>query len=66
MSQASESLLIPVEEFASMLNVSERTLWRLLSARKVPEPVRLGRLTRWSLDRVKEWIEHGCPEPGGK
>lgn len=61
MSQASEALLITAEELAPMLNVSERTLWRLLSAGKLPEPVRLGRLTRWSLDRVKEWIVEGCP-----
>ena len=42
-----------------MLDVSERTLWRLLSGRKVPEPVRIGRNTRWRLAEVNDWIERG-------
>jgi excisionase family DNA binding protein len=43
------------------LNVSERTLWRLLSAGKLPKPVRFGRNTRWKAAEVTEWIERGCP-----
>jgi excisionase family DNA binding protein len=48
-------------EVAAMLNVSERTLWRLLSAGKVPQPVRFGRSTRWKAGEVAGWIERGCP-----
>ena len=57
----STAVLIPVEEVASMLGVSERTLWRLLSAGKVPEPLRIGRSTRWRSAEIREWIERGCP-----
>ena len=53
--------LLSADEVAAMLNISERTLWRLLSAGKVPEPVRFGRSTRWRLSDVREWIEEGCP-----
>ncbi len=57
------AVLIPAEEVAAMLGVSERTLWRLLSAGKLPEPVRIGRSTRWRAAEVREWIERGCPRP---
>ncbi len=54
-------VLINAEELARMMDVSERTLWRLLSGGKVPQPVRIGRNTRWRLAEVVEWIERGCP-----
>lgn len=57
------AVLIPAEEVATMLGVSERTLWRLLSAGKLPEPVRIGRNTRWRAAEVRDWIEQGCPRP---
>lgn len=58
------TVLIPAGDVAAMLGVSERTLWRLLSAGKMPEPVRIGRSTRWRSAEVREWIERGCPGPG--
>lgn len=61
-----EPRLITVAEFASMLNVSTRTLWRLLSAKQVPGPVRLGGCTRWRLDQVQQWIGRGCPDLSGE
>jgi excisionase family DNA binding protein len=56
-------ILISAEELAKLMQVSERTLWRLLSAGKVPQPVRIGRNTRWRYAEVREWIEKGCPGP---
>lgn len=64
MSTDTTSVLLNAEEVAAMLGVSERTLWRLLSAGKVPKPVRFGRSTRWRLTEVKEWIDRGCPVGG--
>jgi len=55
------TLLVTADVVAAMLNVSERTLWRLLSAGKVPQPVRFGRSTRWRTAEVRDWIERGCP-----
>jgi excisionase family DNA binding protein len=57
--------LIKVDELAEMLGVSTRTLYRMVSAHKVPEPIRLGGCTRWRLDLVREWIEQGCPDLKG-
>ena len=53
--------LINAEELAKLMQISERTLWRLLSGRKLPQPVRIGRNTRWRLAEVEAWIEKGCP-----
>ena len=52
--------LITAADFAGMLKVSVRTLWRLRSAGQVPEPVRLGGAVRWRLDEVRNWIARGC------
>ena len=54
--------LISVHEVAEMLSISERTVWRLLSAGKIPEPIRFGRNVRWQLSRIQQWIDEGCPE----
>ena len=61
MSTDTTALLLTAEEVAAMLGVSERTLWRLLSAGKVPKPVHFGRSTRWRAAEVAEWINRGCP-----
>lgn len=57
------AVLITAEELATMLSISTRTLWRLLSAGKVIAPLRLGGSTRWRLDEVHRWIEGGCQPP---
>ena len=43
------------------MDVSERTLWRLLPGGKLLKPIRIGRNTRWRLAEVTAWIENGCP-----
>ena len=53
-------LLIPADQFAKLMQVSTRTLWRLLSAGQVPQPVRIGGSVRWRVDQVKQWIASGC------
>lgn len=58
-----EPLLISAEQFADMLQISTRTLWRLLSAGKLITPVHIGGSTRWRLEEVRQWIEEGCPSP---
>lgn len=53
--------LITTEELAEILGMSKRTIWRLLSAGQIPQPVRIGRSTRWRRDEVQRWIDSGCP-----
>ena len=58
---AMETMLATVADIARMTRMSTRTLWRLVSAEEMPEPLRIGRSVRWRLDEIKEWISAGCP-----
>jgi predicted DNA-binding transcriptional regulator AlpA len=58
-------LLIPADRVASMMNISTRTLWRLLSAKSFLKPVRIGGSVRWRLEEVERWVSEGCPELAG-
>lgn len=56
-----EPLFVTAAELAQLMRISTRTLWRLLSARKIPEPIRLGGTVRWRIDLIQDWIDQGCP-----
>ena len=56
-----EPVLLPASRVAKMLQVSTRTLWRLLAAGKLINPVKLGRSVRWRKDELMKWIAAGCP-----
>ena len=57
-----QPLLVSAGNLAEMLQVSKRTLWRLLSAGQLPPPVRVGGSVRWRFQEVQNWINRGCPE----
>jgi predicted DNA-binding transcriptional regulator AlpA len=57
-----EPLLVDLSTLASMLDVSSKTVRRLLATNQLPTPLRLGRSLRWSVDILKKWIADGCPE----
>jgi excisionase family DNA binding protein len=52
-------LLLTADQAARYIGVSLRTLWRLASAKQLPEPLHVGRAARWrraDLDAaVAEW-----------
>lgn len=52
-------LLIPVRTVAHLLQVSPRTVWRLVSAGKLLPPVRLGNVVRWHVEELKAWLARG-------
>ena len=56
-----QSVLISVGEVAEMLGCSERHVQRLADGGKMPQSVKVGRLTRWKRDSVVAWIDQGCP-----
>ncbi len=58
----SEPLLITVDEFADLMQLSVRTIWRLCSSGQVPKPVRIGGTVRWRHEEVRKWIADGCPK----
>ena len=63
---ALQPLVIGVDEFAALLQVSNRTIWRLVSSGEAPEPIRFGGSCRWRIEEVKNWIELGCPSQNTK
>lgn len=40
----------------NLLGVSDRTLEKLVNARKFPPPLRLGKTVRWAEPKVHEWL----------
>ncbi len=54
-------LLIDVAEVARILNISQRSVWRLRSAGDIVPPIRIGHLVRWRRVDIIEWINQGCP-----
>jgi excisionase family DNA binding protein len=51
-----EPLMLKVEQVARLLNISERTVWRLASTGEIPRPIGLGRSRRWSLKNIEQFI----------
>ncbi|TWT96905.1 Helix-turn-helix domain protein [Botrimarina colliarenosi] len=57
-------LLLTAAQVAGLLQIGERTVWRLLSAGAIVAPVRIGGATRWRRGSLERWIDAGCPRPG--
>jgi len=57
----SAAKLLDVEMVAELLNCSPRHVYRLSDGGKMPAPVKLGSLVRWSASAIREWIDSGCP-----
>lgn len=53
--------LLSPKEVAAMVRISLRTLWRLLSGRKFPRPVYVGKSPRWWRSVIIGWLDEGCP-----
>lgn len=60
--ESSGRVFVTARQFAIMLQVSKRTLWRLRSAGKIPSPMRVGGIVRWKLDDILQWMAAGCPK----
>ena len=61
MANSSNTVLLDVNQVATLLNCSSRHVYRLSDAGKMPRPVKLGALVRWSRDGIEIWIAEGCP-----
>ena len=57
-----DKLALTASEVASLLGVSRAHVWRLNAARKLPEPIRLGRAVRWSRSEIESWLAAGAPD----
>ena len=48
--------LLRVEQVADVLGISKRTVWRLVSAKQLPQPLAIGRCKRWKHGDVEQFI----------
>jgi len=53
--------MLTVQELATILRCSPKTVYRLADAGKMPAPCRLGTLVRWSNSAIEAWVAAGCP-----
>ena len=58
--------LLDVQAVARLLDCSARHVYRLADAGRMPRPVRIGTLVRWSRQAIESWIAAGCPAEGGR
>ncbi|GEM_PF-750093 len=54
-------LLLDAAGVAARLGCSKATVWRLRDSGKLPQPVKVGSLTRWRTADVEAWVNAGCP-----
>ena len=53
--------MLDVQAVAELLACSTRHVYRLADSGRMPRPVKLGKLVRWSRSVIEEWIAGGCP-----
>jgi excisionase family DNA binding protein len=53
--------LLDVQAVSEILGCSARHVYRLSDAGRMPAPVKLGALVRWSKSAIEEWISARCP-----
>ena len=58
----SPATLLNVEQVASLLRCSRRSVSRMSESGAMPAPRRLGSLVRWSQSEIEAWVKAGCPQ----
>jgi excisionase family DNA binding protein len=58
----SDCLALSAAQVAKLLGISQRHLWALNAAARVPRSIRFGRSVRWSLDELRAWLAAGARE----
>lgn len=49
--------LLRDRDLARTLNISVRSVWKLVADGELPAPIRLGRSTRWREHDIARWLE---------
>ena len=53
---------ISAKDYARRYSLSQRTIFRLTAAGKLPRPVRIGGAVRWRLADIELWEKLNCPD----
>lgn len=59
--EVEKPLLINADTVASLMGVSEVTIWRLVSAGRIPPGIKLGGSRKWNRSIIERFINEGCP-----
>lgn len=51
-----EEKLLSVKKVAETVDLSVREIWRLVAAHEFPQPVHIGRSTRWFWSDIKTYL----------
>ncbi len=62
MNTNNKAKLLTAKKLANILEVSKRTVFRLNTQGKIPEPVKIGGSVRWIKTEIDLWINSGCPD----
>jgi len=54
-------LLISDTDAASLLSIGRSTFWREVKAGNLPQPIKIGGLTRWRVADLQQWVERQQP-----
>ena len=54
--------LIDISSIAQRLKCSTRHVRRLIEARRIHRPIKLGSLLRWIKADIDRWFIEGCPD----
>lgn len=58
-------LFLRLPQVLAMVPVSDATLWRMVKAKKFPQPVKLGpNITAWRAEDVRAWAQGIQPNNG--
>jgi predicted DNA-binding transcriptional regulator AlpA len=60
-SNQSDALLIDAVRLAELLTCSRRHVEQMDCTGKLPRPIRLGRLKKWRMSEVMDWLAAGAP-----
>jgi predicted DNA-binding transcriptional regulator AlpA len=62
MSEVPRALVLTIADLSELLRTSERTLHRLNSGGRIPQPFRLGGQLRWRQEEIVAWVAAGMPD----
>jgi predicted DNA-binding transcriptional regulator AlpA len=55
-------VLLGPRDLSIVLQISERSIKRLLARGDIPAPHRFGNQLRWRSDEIRAWLEAGMPK----
>ena len=56
-----ERLLVSAEVAAHLLSISKASFYAMKAASRLPAPVHFGRMVRWNVEELRQWVNCGCP-----